>query len=258
MVAFSGGADSAFLLAAAVRALGAENVAAATAYSDSLPASERGPAQEFAESLGVEVLTPRTAEMEREGYRANDGDRCAFCKAELLDVLGTAGRGARVRRGRDRHQRRRRPRRLPTRHRRGRRPGRRHAAEGRRPHQGADPDGVPGVGPADVGQAGGGLPELAGRLRHRDHAGPSRPRRAGRGGAPGSPDARPATPVAQPARPRPRETRPGSRSTASWSRRRPSSTDVVREAGFEAVEVDPLGFRSGSMNERLEDPERYR
>ncbi len=88
MVAFSGGADSAFLLAAAVRALGAENVAAATAYSDSLPASERGPAQEFAESLGVEVLTPRTAEMEREGYRANDGDRCAFCKAELLDVLG--------------------------------------------------------------------------------------------------------------------------------------------------------------------------
>ena len=26
--------------------------------------------------------------MEREGYRANDGDRCAFCKAELLDVLG--------------------------------------------------------------------------------------------------------------------------------------------------------------------------
>ena len=37
LVAFSGGADSAFLLAAAVRALGAENVAAATAYSDSLP-----------------------------------------------------------------------------------------------------------------------------------------------------------------------------------------------------------------------------
>ena len=25
--------------------------------------------------------------MEREGYRANAGDRCFFCKAELLDVL---------------------------------------------------------------------------------------------------------------------------------------------------------------------------
>ncbi len=88
MVAFSGGADSAFLLAAAVRALGADNVAAATAYSDSLPLSERGPAMDFARSLGVDVLTPETAEMEREGYRANAGDRCAFCKAELLDVLG--------------------------------------------------------------------------------------------------------------------------------------------------------------------------
>ncbi len=92
MVAFSGGADSAFLLAAAVRALGADNVVAATAYSDSLPKSERGPALEFAESLGVEVLTPETAEMERAGYRANDGDRCAFCKAELLDVLGPLAR----------------------------------------------------------------------------------------------------------------------------------------------------------------------
>ena len=33
------------------------------------------------------MLTPETHEMEREGYRANAGDRCFFCKAELLDVL---------------------------------------------------------------------------------------------------------------------------------------------------------------------------
>jgi uncharacterized protein len=88
LVAFSGGADSALLLAAAVRTLGAENVAAATAYSDSLPQAERDPARSFAESLGVRVLTPETHEMEREGYRRNDGDRCYHCKAELLDVLG--------------------------------------------------------------------------------------------------------------------------------------------------------------------------
>ncbi len=95
LVAYSGGADSAFLLAAAVRALGAENVAAATGYSHSLPESERDPAREFAESLGVEVLTPETNEMEREGYRANGADRCYFCKAELIDVLGpiAAARG---------------------------------------------------------------------------------------------------------------------------------------------------------------------
>jgi pyridinium-3,5-biscarboxylic acid mononucleotide sulfurtransferase len=87
LVAYSGGADSAFLLAAATRALGAENVGAATAYSDSLPHSERSPARAFAEQLGVRVFTPETHEMEREGYRANAGDRCYFCKAELLDVL---------------------------------------------------------------------------------------------------------------------------------------------------------------------------
>ena len=87
LVAYSGGADSAFLLAAAVRSLGAERVAAATGYSHSLPQVERDPARAFADSLGVAVLTPRTNEMEREGYRANGGDRCFFCKAELLDVL---------------------------------------------------------------------------------------------------------------------------------------------------------------------------
>jgi uncharacterized protein len=87
MVAYSGGADSAFLLAAAVRALGPEQVVAATGYSDSLPLAERDPARDFAGGLGVELLTPETHEMERDGYRANGGDRCFFCKAELIEVL---------------------------------------------------------------------------------------------------------------------------------------------------------------------------
>ncbi|MEJ7708111.1 MAG: ATP-dependent sacrificial sulfur transferase LarE [Nocardioidaceae bacterium] len=87
LVAFSGGADSAFLLAAAVRFLGPGHVAAATALSDSLPAGELEPARSFAASLGVRHLTPSTHELEREGYRANAGDRCYFCKAELVEVL---------------------------------------------------------------------------------------------------------------------------------------------------------------------------
>jgi uncharacterized protein len=87
LVAFSGGADSAFLLAAAVRALGPDRVVAATAISPSLPARELQDAQAFAGSLGVRHLTPSTDELAREGYRANAGDRCFFCKAELLDVL---------------------------------------------------------------------------------------------------------------------------------------------------------------------------
>jgi len=32
----------------------------------------------------------------------------------------------------------------------------------------------------------------------------------------------------------------------------------VRAAGFAEAELDPLGFRSGSMNELLASPERYR
>ena len=87
LVAFSGGADSAFLLAAAVRSLGVGSVLAATAISPSLPAAELRSAADFARGLGVRHVTPRTAEMTRSGYRANGGDRCYFCKAELLDVL---------------------------------------------------------------------------------------------------------------------------------------------------------------------------
>ena len=86
-VAFSGGADSAFLLAAAVRVLGSPQVLAATAVSPSLPGHELADAADFAAGLGVRHLTPVTREMDRDGYRRNAGDRCYFCKAELLDVV---------------------------------------------------------------------------------------------------------------------------------------------------------------------------
>jgi pyridinium-3,5-biscarboxylic acid mononucleotide sulfurtransferase len=87
LVAFSGGADSAFLLARTAHVLGPEHVVAATAVSGSLPASELAAAGEFARGLGVRWETPATDEMSREGYRANAGDRCFFCKSELVDVL---------------------------------------------------------------------------------------------------------------------------------------------------------------------------
>jgi uncharacterized protein len=87
LVAFSGGADSAFLLAAAVRTLGPQQVVAATASSSSLPALELAAARDFAASQGVRHLTPSTDEMGRPGYRANGADRCYFCKAELTEVL---------------------------------------------------------------------------------------------------------------------------------------------------------------------------
>jgi uncharacterized protein len=87
LVAFSGGVDSGMLLAAAVRALGTDRVVAATAVSPSLPAAERAGAAAFAASLGVRHEQPATFELDRAGYVANAGDRCAFCKTELVDVL---------------------------------------------------------------------------------------------------------------------------------------------------------------------------
>jgi uncharacterized protein len=87
LVAFSGGADSAFLLAAAARSLGTGAVVAATAVSPSLAQAELPAAAAFAESVGVRHLTPGTDELSREGYVANAGDRCFHCKATLLDTL---------------------------------------------------------------------------------------------------------------------------------------------------------------------------
>ncbi|GAC1439964.1 MAG: hypothetical protein NVSMB55_03020 [Mycobacteriales bacterium] len=87
LVAFSGGADSAFLLAAAVRALGKSQVVAATAVSPSLAAAELPAAAAFAASVGVRHVAPGTDELSRAGYVANAGDRCFHCKATLLDTL---------------------------------------------------------------------------------------------------------------------------------------------------------------------------
>jgi uncharacterized protein len=87
VVAFSGGADSALLLAAAVRTLGPDRVVAAPGQRHSLPGAERDAGRAFAESLGVRLVEPETHEMDREGYRANSGERCYFCKAELIETL---------------------------------------------------------------------------------------------------------------------------------------------------------------------------
>ena len=67
---------------------GADQVVAATGYSDSLPGRRARPGVVTSRSRwGCELLTPRTHEMEREGYRANSGERCYFCKAELIETL---------------------------------------------------------------------------------------------------------------------------------------------------------------------------
>lgn len=86
-VAYSGGADSALVLAAAVRALGASRVLAITAVSGSLASGELAAARALADDLGARHLTAGTQELSVPGYRANGRDRCYFCKSEVLDTL---------------------------------------------------------------------------------------------------------------------------------------------------------------------------
>jgi uncharacterized protein len=259
LVAFSGGADSAFLLAAAVRALGPARVGAATAISPSLARSEIAPAREFAASLGVVHSTPSTAELERVGYRANEGDRCLFCKAELLDVLvplaaelglsrvatGTNADDATA----------------------GFRPGMRAAKE-----RGAvTPLLDAGLTKAQV-RAGSrrwglvtwdkpaaaclssriayGIPITTSRLARVDRAEHALRGALDRAGI-----------AARDIRVRDLGDTAKIEVDASLTGQVAdcaAALDAVRAVGFERVGVDPVGFRSGSMNELLAEPERYR
>jgi pyridinium-3,5-biscarboxylic acid mononucleotide sulfurtransferase len=87
VVAFSGGADSAFLAAVARDVLGATRAHAVTAASPSLAGAERDDCAALAEEWRLRWTAVVTREMERAAYRLNDGDRCFHCKAELMDVL---------------------------------------------------------------------------------------------------------------------------------------------------------------------------
>ena len=87
VVAFSGGADSAFLAAVAHRTLGHQAVHAVTAVSPSLAGDEEADCRTLAAELGLRWTPVVTHEMERAAYRMNDTDRCFHCKAELMDAV---------------------------------------------------------------------------------------------------------------------------------------------------------------------------
>jgi len=87
-VAFSGGADSAFLAWMANDTLGPERALAVTAVSPSLAADEGRDCAALAREWGLRWLPADTAELERPEYVANGVDRCYHCKAELMDVVG--------------------------------------------------------------------------------------------------------------------------------------------------------------------------
>src|SRR5579862_2976479 len=86
IVAYSGGADSAYLAWAARLALG-ENALAITADSASLPESHKRDAEAFARAHAIRHELIETREFENPDYVKNDRDRCFHCKDELFTRL---------------------------------------------------------------------------------------------------------------------------------------------------------------------------
>ena len=87
VVAFSGGVDSGLLAYVATDALGADRVQCVTAVSPSLAGAERDACRALAADWGLRWREVTTDEMARSAYRANDGDRCFWCKDALMDAL---------------------------------------------------------------------------------------------------------------------------------------------------------------------------
>ena len=86
-VAFSGGADSAFLAWVARDTLGADRAVAVTAVSPSLAPEELADCEALAREWDLRWEPVRTEELADPAYAANDADRCYHCKTELMAVL---------------------------------------------------------------------------------------------------------------------------------------------------------------------------
>lgn len=91
IVAFSGGVDSTLLLRVAHDVLG-DRVEAVTAVSPSLAAEERLATVSLGRAIGARHRFVETREMDDPGYVRNDGRRCYHCKRELYGVLRTIAR----------------------------------------------------------------------------------------------------------------------------------------------------------------------
>jgi uncharacterized protein len=91
VIAYSGGVDSAYLLAEAHKTLGSRMLGV-IADSPSLPRQALADALALAAQIGALVEVVQTAELDNPSYASNPVNRCYFCKAELftrLDALAS-------------------------------------------------------------------------------------------------------------------------------------------------------------------------
>jgi uncharacterized protein len=85
-VAYSGGVDSTYLLKIASEELGSR-VLAITAVSPTFSQREREKATELAENLGVNQVVFETDEMSNPNFKSNPPNRCYYCKHELFNRI---------------------------------------------------------------------------------------------------------------------------------------------------------------------------
>jgi uncharacterized protein len=90
LVAFSGGVDSALLLAVAYETLG-KKVVAVTAVSRIYPRREGEEARVFTRERGIEHITFSSKEMADPSFVANDPDRCYHCRKAFFKRLVEIG-----------------------------------------------------------------------------------------------------------------------------------------------------------------------
>jgi uncharacterized protein len=92
VVAYSGGVDSSYLLAASLEALGTERVLAVTAVSPTYPASEQAEASALVGELGARQRFIHTEELDDPRFASNPPDRCYYCKTHLFEDLAEIAR----------------------------------------------------------------------------------------------------------------------------------------------------------------------
>ena len=88
LLGYSGGVDSAFLAVVLRQELGRDRVLAAIGRSDSYPAEQWRLAHDISRRFDIPVLEVATRELEDPRYLANPTNRCFFCKTELWSCLG--------------------------------------------------------------------------------------------------------------------------------------------------------------------------
>ncbi len=247
LVAYSGGTDSALLLAVARGELH-PRLLAVTARSRTYPARELQLARSIASGLDVEHLIIDTDELADERFASNPPERCYWCKrallSRLLDLAAERGlahviEGSNLDDEGDYRPGERAVREL------GVRSPLREAALTKAEIRGSR---APWAFP--TGTAGAGLPGLALSLRDAHNAGTARRRRARGGGA------RRTRALAVPC-PLPRR---GARIETLREEARivlddANAADIAarfREIGFRYVALDIQGYRTGSLNEALE------